>query len=315
MRAIVGSNPMELPVITRLPPIPSAVPACALLAAALLAACAAPAPVAQALPDVPGCATAAETADLVKRYLALEPVPNPAPPSMGAAACSARKFVAALVPTHGPVAGYKAGLTNPAVQQRFGITTPVRGTLLQKMMLADGATVPARFGARPFVEPDLVVEVGSAAVHDAKSPLEVLASLRSVRPFIELPDVSVVDPSKITGPALVSLNIGARLGVLGAPVPVRADAAFADALRDMTVRSTDSSGKEVPPAKGAAILGHPLNAVIWLAADLKAAGITLKPGDLLSLGAFGNIAAEPGKTVRVVYEGLPGHPSVSVNLR
>jgi len=283
----------------------------ALAAAAALAGCAtAPAP------EAPTCPTAAETAELVRRYVALETVPNP-PATMSAegAACGARKFVAALAPTHGTVVGYKAGLTNPVVQQRFGVNTPLRGTLLQKMMLEDGAVVPAKFGARPFVEPDLVVEVGSSAVHDAQTPQQVLAALRSVRPFIELPDTLVADPSKINAATLVSINVGARLGVLGKPVPVRADAAFADALREMTVRATDANGKELAVAKGAAILGHPLNAVTWIAADLKKAGITLKPGDLLSLGAFGNLPAQAGNGVRVVYEGLPGNPSVAVNFR
>jgi 2-keto-4-pentenoate hydratase len=285
----------------------------ALAAAAMLAGCASAPPPA---PDAPTCPSDAQIADKVQRFLSLQTVPV-APPDMtlAGAACGARKFVAALAPTHGKVVGYKAGLTNPAVQQRFGLTAPLRGTLLEKMLLPEGAEVPARFGARPFLEPDLVVEVDSAAIHDAKTPLEVLASLRAVIPFIELPDTLVDDPSKINAATLVANNVGARLGVLGRPVPVRQDAAFADALRDMTVRTVDSTGKEIGVAKGSAILGHPLNAVVWLAAELRRDGITLKPGDLLSLGAFGSGAAEAGKAVSVRYEGLPGHPVVTVRFK
>jgi 2-keto-4-pentenoate hydratase len=180
------------------------------------------------------------------------------------------------------------------------------------MLLKDGAEVPAAFGARPFVEPDLVVEVGSSAIHDARTAQEVLASLRAVIPFIELADLLVADPSKITGPGIAVNNVGARLGVLGTPIPARTDAAFADALRQMTVRTVDADGTSLASAPGAAILGDPLNAVIWLAADLKKDGITLRPGDLLSLGAFGNLQPQPGRALRVVYEGLPGNPSVQV---
>jgi 2-keto-4-pentenoate hydratase len=255
-------------------------------------------------------------AESARRFVALQPLPNP-PASLTAegAACGVRKFVAALEPTHGKPVGYKAGLTNPAVQQRVGVNTPIRGTLLQAMLLKDGASVPAKFGTRPFLEPDLVVEIGSSAIHDAKTPLETLASLRSVIPFIELADQFLEDPTKVNGPTLLLTNMGARLGVLGTPLPVRNDEAFAAALRDMRVKAVDGEGKELAAAPGAAILGHPLNAVVWLAADLRKAGITLKPGDLLSLGAFGNIASAPGRNVRVTYEGLPGNPSVSVNLR
>jgi 2-keto-4-pentenoate hydratase len=282
----------------------------AVVAAALAAGCAA------TPPEPPTCPSDAEIATKVERFLARQPVADAAADlTFEGAACGARKFVTALQPTHGPVVGYKAGLTNPTVQQRFKMDHPMRGTLLEKMLLRDGAEVPAAFGARPFLEADLVVEVASSAVHDAKTPVEVLASLRAVYPFIELPDQMVADPAKLTGAALQANNVGARLGVLGAPIVVRADAAFADALRDMTVRTSDDTGRAIGTAKGSAILGHPLNAVIWLAADLKASGITLKPGDLLSLGAFSPGPVQPQRTVTVTYEGLPGNPTVRVSFR
>lgn len=288
-------------------------PSMGLGAAALLAGCASVPP---AVPEAATCPSDAAIAQQVQIYRQLALLPNPETTlTLAGAECGAAKFVRALAPTHGKVVGYKAGLTNPVVQQRFGVNQPLRGTLLEKMLLADGAEVPAKFGARPFTESDLIVEVASPAIHDAKTPLEVLQSLRSVRPFIELPDTQVQDPSRINAPTLVLINVGARLGVLGAPLPVRADAAFADALRDMRVRTTDASGKELAAGKGSAIMGHPLNAVIWLAAELKKAGITLKGGELLSLGTFAPTGAEPGSTLTVTYDGLPGNPRVSVRLR
>jgi 2-keto-4-pentenoate hydratase len=282
----------------------------AILAVAL-SGCASP------VPEAPTCPGDATVAQAVSRYAAMQPEPNPpAELSAAGAACGQAKFVRALAPTHGRVVGWKAGLTNPVMQKRFGVDEPVRGALLEKMLLRDGAEVPARFGVRPLLEADLLVEVGSSALHDAKTPVEVLAALRSVIPFIELPDINIADPSKITGPAITWINVGARLGVMGTPIPVRADAAFAETLRSMTVRVVDGAGRELDAARGEVILGHPLNAVTWLAADLKRAGITLKPGDLLSLGSFSKgLPTQSGASVRVVYEGLPGNPSVSVRFR
>jgi 2-keto-4-pentenoate hydratase len=267
-------------------------------------------------PEPATCPTDAAVAEMARRYVALEPEPNP-PESltMAGALCGRDKFVRALGASQGRVVGYKAGLTNPAVQKRFGHPSPVRGTLFERMMLADGAEVPARFGQRPVFEADLVVEVGSADVHDARTPREVLAALRSVRPFIELADLAVQDPSKLGGSGIALINVGARLGVLGAPIPA-GNPALVDALRDMTVRVLDGGGKELDSGRGSAILEHPLNAVIWLAEDLRRAGITLKPGDLLALGSFSRLMPpQPGNTARVVYEGLPGNPSVSVRFR
>jgi 2-keto-4-pentenoate hydratase len=273
---------------------------------------------ATAPPDAPTCPADADVAATARLYTALQTVPVPTGVmTPEGAKCAQRKLMAALAPTHGKVVGYKAGLTNPAVQKRFNIDQPLRGTLLAGMLLNDGATVPARFGAKPFAEADLVVEVGSSAIHDATTPAQAMASLRAVIPFIELPDTLVDDPSRLTGPILVANNVGARLGVLGAPIvvtPANA-AALADGLRTMTVRTTDASGKELAQGPGAAILGHPLNAVLWLAGQLKRDGITLKPGDLLSLGAFSASPVAAGQSLRVTYEGLPGTPTVGVAFR
>jgi 2-keto-4-pentenoate hydratase len=276
-----------------------------LSALAFLAGCA------SAPSEPPTCPSDAEVADKVQRFVGLQPFADSAPGlTMEGALCGRRKFVAGLIASQGPVVGYKAGITTPAMQQRFGVNQPIRGT-----MLKDGAELPARFGARPFAEPDLVVEVGSSAIHDAKTPAEVLKHLRAVIPFIELPDLLVADMSKVTGATIAANNVGARYGVLGTPIPARTDAAFADSLRTMTVRTTDGEGKVLASEPGAAILGDPLNAVIWLAADLKKEGITLKPGDLLSLGGYSTVQVRPGQSVRVVYDGLPGNPAVQVRFR
>jgi 2-keto-4-pentenoate hydratase len=91
----------------------------------------------------------------------------------------------------GEVVGYKAGLTNPAVQKRFNYDKPVRGTLFAKMILPGPARVPVASGTRLVYEADMVAVVGDAArVMAAKSQLEALQALKEVRPFIELADMA-----------------------------------------------------------------------------------------------------------------------------
>lgn len=286
---------------------------CSIALAVAVASCATP----QAAPDAPGCPTNAQVEELARRYIALQAVPNPpADMTPAAAMCGRDKLVRHLGQHYGRVVGYKAGLTNPAVQQRFNYPNPVSGTLFERMLRQDGAEVPARFGTRPVFEADLAVVVKDPAIHDAKTPLEVLQHLSAVHPFIELADLAVEDPSKLVGAGIAYINVGARLGVLGPAIPVRADAAFADALRDMTVRLSDSSGKELDSGRGAAILGHPLNAVVWLADDLRKSGRRLKAGDILWLGSFTRLLPpQAGTEVRATYEGLPGNPSVSVRFK
>jgi 2-keto-4-pentenoate hydratase len=236
--------------------------------------------------------------------------------TMQDAECGRRRLVEKLESIENRVIGYKAGLTNRQVQARFGVSGPVRGVLLEKMLLADGADVPADFGARPVFEADLLVVVKDAAIHRAQTHLEVLRSLSLVIPFIELPDLLVAEGENVTAPLILSLNVGARLGVVGKGIPVKATPEFADALAAMRVAVLDQNGKALASGKGAAILDHPLNAVLWLARDLEKSKIRLKPGDMLSLGAFTEPRAPyPGLGVTVRYEGLPGNPAVSVRFK
>src|SRR5512141_2519053 len=134
------------------------------------------------------CPSDVETAMMAARYANLQPAPNPAADlDMSDAVCGREKFVRFLEQNYGKVVGYKAGLTNPAVQKRFNYPNPVRGTLLEKMLLQDGAEVPAKFGARPLFEADMVMEVKDAGINQATTPLEVLRHISRIYPFIELP--------------------------------------------------------------------------------------------------------------------------------
>ena len=53
--------------------------------------------------------------------------------SMEDAICARRMLVTELAKTQGKIVGYKAGLTNKAVQQRFAYNAPVLGVLFEKM--------------------------------------------------------------------------------------------------------------------------------------------------------------------------------------
>ncbi len=282
-----------------------------LCALAMIAGLAAP------LPASAKCPSHEKVGAMIRAWEAREAVRGlQADLSMSDAECGRRRLVQKLEPALGRVVGYKAGLTNPAVQKRFGVSAPLRGMLLEKMLLEEGEEVPARFGARPVLEADLLVVVKDSDIHQARTRLEALRSLSLVVPFIELPDLFVAEGEKLTAPLIVFINVGARLGVVGRGIPVEPTADFAARLADMRVLMTDQHGQELARANGAAILGHPLNAVLWLVRDLEKSGARLKAGDLLSLGSFAApVPPTPGLAVTVRYEGLPGNPRVSVRFR
>lgn len=229
------------------------------------------------------------------------------------AECAKRKLGKKLRVVLGDPIGYKAAFTNPALQQRFGVSGPKWGYMFNRNMVDIVALLPSEFGAFPLYEADMIVEVKDPGLADAKTPLEALKYLESVVPFIELPDLML--EGKFSGNNFIATNVGFRGGVLGMELPVQETQAFADALASMTVVMIDESdkNKELGRGKGSALLGHPLEAAIWLAKELKKDGITLKQGDLLSLGGF--FPPQPvksGQKIKMQYVGLPDNPSVSV---
>ncbi|AKJ29538.1 2-keto-4-pentenoate hydratase [Caldimonas brevitalea] len=260
------------------------------------------------------CPSSADAALLVSRYMSLAPADNPAPMSLEDAECGRTKVVGFLEQQLGRRAGYKAGLTNAAVQKRFRHDRPVRGVLFSAMLLPDGAQFPAGFGARPLFEADLLLRVKSPALHEARTPAEALQHLDAVIPFIELPDLVVQDPTQLEGAGITYINVGARWGVMGAPI--KTSPAMVDQLANMIVKVLDGEGRELDRGRGTDVLGHPLNAVLWLAADVQRSGGRLQAGDLLSVGSFSKLLPpRPGLRVKVVYEGLEGGPEVGVSFR
>ncbi len=282
--------------------------------AGLVGLCLAAAAAAQA-----ACLSDSQVSALFDAYASRQPAANPEGLNAADGECTRGKLNRLLELHFGRPVGYKAGLTNPAVQKRFNHDQPVWGVLYAPMLLADGAVVEAAFGARPLFEADLLVRVASASINQARTPAEVLAAIDQVIPFIELPDLVVQAPPRLNGAAISAINVGARLGVQGTPIAVPAMRseryAMLDALRDMTVR-VRGDGAELDSGRGSDVLEHPLNAVVWLAQALGRQGRALQPGELVSLGSFSRLLPpKPGLKVEVVYEGLPGNPRVGMSFK
>ncbi|MCX5833157.1 MAG: hydratase [Deltaproteobacteria bacterium] len=228
------------------------------------------------------------------------------------------EFVKAIGPTFGKVVGYKAGLTNPNVQKAFGVTAPVRGTLMEKMLMKSGAEVPADFGARPLYEGDLILRVKSDKINKAKTPMDALKQIDAAIPFIELPDLAYAKDVKINGPAITAINVAARYGVMGEPIPVKASKEWMDRLKNFKLQIFDDKGTMLIEGQGSALLDHPLNVVLWIRDSLKAEGKKLKKGDLLSLGTITKLTpTAPSTTIRARYVDLDpkGHVEISVKFK
>ncbi len=235
--------------------------------------------------------------------------------TMEEAAKAQEEFIGVISKKFGKPVGYKAGLTNPNVQKAFGISQPVRGTMLEKMMLKSGAVLPVAFGSIPFCEGDLIVRVGDEAINGVKTPEETLRWLDAVIPFIELPDMVFAKGVKLTAPAVIAINVGARYGIVGEPIPLAPTPEWAARLKTFSARVVDEKGTLIEEGKGEALSGDPLSVVMWIKDSLAAQGKKLAKGDLLSLGSLTKpIFPRPGLTVRSIYTGLDPKGPVEISV-
>jgi 2-keto-4-pentenoate hydratase len=231
--------------------------------------------------------------------------------------CVQDKLIALFAQPLGDVVGFKLGLTNPAIQQRFGIDHPIRGSIFHATLRASsGAEIDARFAAVPVLEADMLVRIGMGGVETALNHhAALIRHIDQVIPFIELPDLVYSPDHRPSLGDLLAVNVGARLGVVGRPIAVTPSAEFAAALGRMSV-SLHQDGREVSRAPSAAILGHPLNALAWIARDLAREGRHLREGDMISLGSFS--PPQPvvaGQVWTARYEGLGEAQDVVVRFR
>jgi 2-oxo-hept-3-ene-1,7-dioate hydratase len=259
---------------------------------------------------------ATEAARLADDYLAHREARPITPPSSLLSAWTFQKsFVKRLEPTLGKPVGYKVGLVSREAQERFRVKSPVRGVLLEEMLLPDRSGAPPGFAVRPIFEADLIVVVKDKEINDAASLFEVAEHLKEVVAFIELPDNFLPTNRPVDGATLMAANVSARLGIMGQRLPFEPTQRFIQSLATMTVTITDGTGAELGRGEGKAILDQPLNAVLWLIEEMERTGEKLKPGDLISLGTIKTIPYPAGKSVTVRYVGLPrGMLQVSATL-
>jgi len=199
------------------------------------------------------------------------------------------------------IVGRKVGLTAKAAQQAFNIDQPDSGMLFADMEIPDRDEVPAGLLLQPRVEGEIAFVLHRDLTHERPSVAGIIQAIDFVLPAIEVVD-SRIQNWDIQAVDTVADNASSGLYVLGAtPRSLRG---LDLQLCGMTL---EKNGEAVAFGTGLACLGHPLQAVRWLAAAMVRAGRPLAAGDVVLSGALGpSVPVSGGNNVEVRISGVGG---------
>lgn len=195
--------------------------------------------------------------------------------------------------------GRKVGLTSKTAQHAFGVVQPDYGMLFADMEVPDREEVPPRLLLQPRVEGEIAFVLHKDLKQEQPTLAEVIQAVDFVLPAIEIVDSRIADWD-IGIVDTIADNASSGLYVLGCtPRSLRG---LDLQLCGMTL---EKDGEGVAFGTGLACLGHPLQAVRWLAATMVQAGRPIGPGDVILSGALGPmVAVAAGNAVEVRISGV-----------
>ncbi|WNM34764.1 fumarylacetoacetate hydrolase family protein [Streptomyces sp. Li-HN-5-11] len=179
------------------------------------------------------------------------------------------------------VVGRKIGLTSSAVQRQLGVDRPDFGILFEDMAYLGGDTIPIESVQQPRVEAEIAFVLARDLADGPLDIAQVRAAIAYAVPALEVCG-SRIENWDIRFADTVADNASCGAFVLGPRRMTLRDFTPRDVVMSMTV-----DGTEVSTGNGAACLGDPLEAVAWLARQVRDLGEPLLAGQVILSGALG----------------------------
>jgi 2-oxopent-4-enoate/cis-2-oxohex-4-enoate hydratase len=195
--------------------------------------------------------------------------------------------------------GRKIGITSKAVMEWLKVTEPDFGALLDDMIVDDGGTCLRSSLLQARVEGEIAFVLEKDLDLPRCTAVDVLGATAWIAASIEIIDSRVKD-WKLTLPDTVADNASSARFVLSSTKTK---------LRDLCLPlvgcALRKNGRVASSGAGAACLGNPVNAVVWLARTLAKQGTPLQAGDVVLSGALCPVVpVEAGDVVDVDVRGV-----------
>ncbi|MEW6689217.1 MAG: fumarylacetoacetate hydrolase family protein [Pseudomonadota bacterium] len=197
----------------------------------------------------------------------------------------------------GSVAGYKIALTTQAMRTMVGLDDSIAGDMLEKTILRGPARVRAADYVHLLVEFEIAFEIAEdlPAIGAPYTRDKVAKAVGAAMPALELADDRNADYTLLPKDPLMLIadNAWNEGAVLGAPVRdwQKIDLAALKGVARI-------NGKVVGEGSGRDVMGHPLEALAWVANNLASRGLGLWRSDVVITGSL--VTTKAPKTGDVV---------------
>ncbi len=211
-------------------------------------------------------------------------------------------FQALLAPQRGAIVGYKIALTTPVMQRMVGFDAPAAGAVFESGVHHSPAAVKAadfvRIGAECEVAVRLTADIPASGAPYGRDG--VAAAVGALMPAFELVDDRGADYGNLNFLGVAADNAWNAGVVLGTE---RADWQGLDLENSRGAMTIN--GEPAGEGYGRDVLGHPLDALAWLANTLAGRGRELKAGMLVMTGSIVSTKfLNPGDEAAFTFEGL-----------
>lgn len=202
----------------------------------------------------------------------------------------------------GMAAGHKIGCTTPVMQKFLDIPNPCAGEVFANTVLIGAGVISRAAYCRLGVECEIVVEIGKD-IEPQRGPhtrQSLSAHVGAVMAGIEIVDDRYADYRSLGAYTLIADNFFNAGCVLGAPVTNWQKLDLSVLTGHMRINDSEAGR-----GTGAMVMGHPFEALAWLANAHGARGLGLRRGEFVFLGSLVETKwLNAGDRVMIEVEGL-----------